>query len=87
MSKQFYISLVLVHSFNDKTDLFGAILCSISKQFSSIWLIDSILSGATIPGESGPSSDGHKRGLCIPQSSIAQSAGAVKYTDCTSAEG
>ena len=41
----------------------------ISAQFSSIWLIDGTLSGATILGQSGPGSDGNKEVLCIHQSS------------------
>ena len=41
----------------------------ISTQFSSIWLKDRTLSGATTPGQSGPGSDGNKGVLCIPQSS------------------
>ena len=38
-------------------------------QFSSIWPIDRILSGATTLGQSGPVSDGNEGVLCIPQSS------------------
>ena len=41
----------------------------ISTQFSSIWPINRILSGATTPGQSGPGSNGNKEGLCFPQSS------------------
>ena len=37
-------------------------------QFSSIWSIDRILSGATTPGQSGPGSDGNEAVLRIPQS-------------------
>ena len=36
---------------------------------SSIWLIDRTLSGATIPDQSGPGSDGNEGLLNIPQSS------------------
>ena len=36
---------------------------------SSIWPIDSILSGATTPGLSGPGNDGNEGVLCIPRSS------------------
>ena len=38
-------------------------------QFSSIWLIDRTLSGATIPYQSGPESDGMEGVLRIPQTS------------------
>ena len=38
-------------------------------QFSSIWPIDRILSGATSLGQIGPGSDGNERLLRIPQSS------------------
>ena len=40
-----------------------------STQFSSIWPINRTLSGATIPGQSEPGSDGNKGVLRIPQSS------------------
>ena len=46
-SKQF--SLTLVCSLNVKIVLFPAIQFSKSAQFSSIWPIDGILSGATTP--------------------------------------
>ena len=42
---------------------------SISKQFSSIWLIDKTLSGATTPSQCEPGSDGNEGLLRIPQSS------------------
>ena len=35
--------------------------------FSSIWLIDKTLSGATTPGQSGPRSDGNEEVLRIPK--------------------
>ena len=38
-------------------------------QFSSIWCIDWIQSGATIPGQSRPENDGNERVLNISQSS------------------
>ena len=38
-------------------------------QFRCIWPIDSALSGATIPGQSGPGSNGNEEVLWIPQSS------------------
>ena len=37
--------------------------------FNSIWPRDRTVSGAAIPGLSGPSNDGNKGVLCIPQSS------------------
>ena len=45
------------------------ILFSISTQFSSIWLIDRALSGATTLGQNGPESNGNEGVLCIPQNS------------------
>ena len=42
------------------TVLFQIIQFSISTQFSSIWPIDRILSGATTPEQSGPGSDGNQ---------------------------
>ena len=50
---------------NVKTVLFQTTQFGISKQFSSIWLIDRTLSGATTLGKSGPGSDGNKGVLCI----------------------
>ena len=44
---------------NVKTVLFKTIQFSISTQFSSIWLIDKTLSGATALGQIGPGSDGN----------------------------
>ena len=64
--------------------LFLTFQFSISTQFSFIWTIDRILSGATTPGESGHESDGNKVVLCT---TLAQSARAVEYTNCISAEG
>ena len=44
-------------------------------QFSSIWLIDRTLSGATTQGQSGPGRDGNKSVLHIPQiSSITEAS-------------
>ena len=40
---------------------------NISTQFSSIWLIDRALSGATTPGQSGSGRDGNEVVLRIPQ--------------------
>ena len=48
-----------------KAVLFQTIQFSISTQFSSIWLIDWTLSGATTPGQSGPGSDGNEGVLQI----------------------
>ena len=52
-----------------KTVLCQAIQFSISMQFSSIWPLDRTLSGATIPGQSGPESNGNEGVLRILQSS------------------
>ena len=52
-----------------KTVLFQAFQLSISTQFSSIWPIDSTLSGTTTPNQSGPGSDDNEGVLRIPQSS------------------
>ena len=41
-----------------------------STQFSSIWPIDRLLSGATTPDQIGPEGDGNEGVLRIPQSSI-----------------
>ena len=63
---------------------------------SSIWPIDRTLLVATKPGHIRPGCDGNEEVLHILQISsitgaslwhFAQSAGAVEYTDCTSAEG
>ena len=42
---------------------------SISTLFSSIWLVDRTLTGATIPGQSKCWSDGNEEVIRIPQSS------------------
>ena len=47
---------------------FQAIQLSIRTHFSSIWPIHSILSGATIPDQSGPGSDGNEGVPRIPHS-------------------
>ena len=52
-----------------KTVLFQAIQLSICTQFSSICSIDRTLSGATIPGQGGPGSNGFEVVLRISQSS------------------
>ena len=48
-----------------KTVLFQTIQFSISTPFSFIWPIDRTLSGATIPGQSGPGSDDNEGVLHI----------------------
>ena len=50
-----------------------------STQFSSIWSLDRTLSGATIPCQSGPGSDGNKGALHIRQSS---SVTGTSPSDC-----
>ena len=72
MSKQFYckqFSLAPVRSLNVKNSSFQAIRFSIRTQFSSIWPMDSSLSGATSPGHSGHENDGNEGLLRILQSS------------------
>ena len=73
-----YNNLIKHHSFvytqlNDQAVLFLTIQFRISLLFktlnNSIWPIDRTLSGATIPGQSGPRSDGNESVLRIPQSS------------------
>ena len=71
MSKVFYFeqfSLVQC-SVSIKTVLFQTIQLSISTQFSSNLPIDMTLSSATIPGLSGPESDGDEGVFRIPLSS------------------
>ena len=51
---------------NVKTVLSKIIQFSISTQFSTIWLIDKILPGAIIPGQSESGSDGNGGVLLIP---------------------
>ena len=66
IQKQFHLkqfSLVKVRSLNVKAVLFQTIQFRISAQFSSIWLTDRTLSGATTPGQSGPGSDGNEEVL------------------------
>ena len=64
---------------NIKTVLFQTIHFNISTQFSSIWLIDRTLSGATTPGQCEPGSDGNKGVLRIPQ--ISSNTGTLP-SDC-----
>ena len=70
--KQF--NFVLVRSLHVKTVLFQAIQFSISTQFTSIWSIDKIISGATISGN-----DGNEGVLRIPQNS---SIAGTSPSDC-----
>ena len=51
-----------------RTVLIQTIQFSISTHCSSIQLIDRALSGATIPGQSRPGSNGNGAVLCIPKS-------------------
>ena len=53
---------------NVKTVLFQIIQFSIIAQFSSVWPIDRILSGAATLGQSKPESNGNEGVLHIPQS-------------------
>ena len=72
MQVEFYfqqLSFTKVCCLNIKTVLLQVIQFNISKQFSSIRPIGRTLSGATIPGQSGPGSDGNEGVLHIPQSS------------------
>ena len=52
---------------------------NIIKQFSSVWPIDTTLSGATTLGQSGPGSDGNEGISRIPQSS---SITGTSLSDC-----
>ncbi len=54
---------ILLH----KTVLFQIVQFSISILFNSIYPINRTLSGATIPDQSGPGSDGNEGVLSIPQ--------------------
>ena len=58
-----------MRSYNVKTILFQAVQFSLNIQFSFIWPIDMILSGATTSGPSGPVNDGNEGALLILQSS------------------
>ena len=62
-----------------KSILFQTIQFSISSQFSSIWPINRALSRTTIPGQSGPGSNGNERVLRISQSS---SIAEASPSDC-----
>ena len=63
--KQF--SLGSVRSLIVQTVLIQKIQFSISTQFSSIWSLDTTLSGTTTPGQSGPRSDGNKGYSAFPK--------------------
>ena len=60
-----YTFFFIYTQLNDQTVLFQTIQFSVSTQFSSNWLIDSVITLGLI----GPGSDGNERVLCIPQSS------------------
>ena len=71
----FCISVVFVYTqTNIKTVLFQTIEFNISTQFSSIWPIVRVLSGATTPGQSESGSDGNKAVFHILQSSSISGA-------------
>ena len=59
-----------LHTVTSKTVLFRTIQFSISSLFSSIWPIDSTLSGGASPGQNEPGSDGNKGVPYVTQSSI-----------------
>ena len=70
--KLFYFnkfSSAWVFSSNVKSVLYQTIQFNMSTHSNSIWPIDRTLSGVTIPGQSGPRSDGNNGVLCILQSS------------------
>ena len=54
-----------------KSVIFQTIQFSISAEFSSIWSIERTLSGATIPGQSEPRSDGSEGVVRISQISCS----------------
>ena len=62
-----------------KTVLFQTIQFSISSQFSSIWIIDKSLSGATTQSKSGPESNRNKEEHRTPQNS---SITGTSLSDC-----
>ena len=70
---------VLFTQLNVKTVLFQTIQFSICTQFSSIWAIARILSGATSLGQSGPGSDGIEGVLHIP---LSPSITEASPSDC-----
>ena len=65
---------------NVKTALFQVIQFSISTYSSSLWPLDSTLSGATTPNQSGPESDDNEGVPCIPQNSSIPGASP---SDCS----
>ena len=62
-----------------KTANFKKIPFSLITQFCSIWPIDTTLSGATTPVQSGPESDGNEGVFRIPQSSSINEASPSDY--------
>ena len=80
--KQFYFkqfSLAWVRSFNVKTILFQTVQFSVSTQFSSIWLIDRTLSGATTLSPSGLGCNSNK---WVPRISQCSSITGTTPSDC-----
>ena len=75
MIKQFYfkyfslVQFFLFTQLNDQTVLFQTIQFSISTLFTSFWLIDQTLLGATSLGQSWSGTNGNKGVLHITQSS------------------
>ena len=53
-------SLIVNKTFLFQAIQFGQTVLNQTSQFSSIWSIDRTQSGATIPGHSGPGSDGNE---------------------------
>ena len=72
---QFSISMWL----NIKTVLFQVVQFSMIAHFTSIWLIDRTLSGATTTGQSGPGSDSNEGVRHISQSSTIT---GISPSDC-----
>ena len=58
---------------------FNTIQFSIIKQFSSIWPIDSTLSGAATSGLNWPASDGNEGVILIPQGSCITGTSPIDY--------
>ena len=86
MSKWIWFGLILWHINHFKLLKAKSILYifeknqfSISTQFSSIWPIETTLSGATTPDQSGPGSNGNEGVVHIPHSS---SITRTSLSDC-----
>ena len=68
MTYQTFVGYLIPNPFSYKSSvLFQTIQFSMSTQFTSIKPINRALSGATIPGQIGPGSNGNEGVLCIPQ--------------------